>query len=185
MNVASVGYYFGDKMGLYDEVIQRIRDDREREFPAPDNTESDPAEMLQSIVRTILSRMQACDASGWESQLFLREMQSPTPVFEDIVNEFFRPMFELLKATLLRVAGKPIPKHILEQLALSVVGQCFYYKVGSGVVQILIPEKEREKNYGIESLSRHITAVTLSATEEARLLEKLSKLERAENSFEK
>ena len=53
-------------------------------------------------------------------------------------------------------------KQMLEQLALSVVGQCVYYRFGSGVIEILIPEEERNEHYDIESLSRHITSVMLA-----------------------
>jgi TetR/AcrR family transcriptional regulator, regulator of cefoperazone and chloramphenicol sensitivity len=177
VNVASVGYYFGDKLGLYREVIQGIRDARERQYPTPTHSATDPRQKLHMIVRTILSRMLACDASGWESQLFMREMQSPTPVFESIVREFFRPLFDQLVESLASVGGASIPKHTLEQLALSVVGQCFYYKVGAGVVQILIPESERKSHYDIDSLCLHITAVMVAATENARVLQQRSEIE--------
>ena len=100
VNIASVGYYFGDKLGLYREVIQGIRDARERQFPAPDNDAGrSDAEILLKIVRTLLSRMLAADPSGWETQLMMREMHHPTPVFDSIVREFFRPLFDQLVHT--------------------------------------------------------------------------------------
>lgn len=177
VNVASVGYYFGDKLGLYREVIRGIRDAKEREFPTPNNGPSDPRQSLLLLVRTILSRMLACDETGWEAQLFMREMQSPTPVFENLVREFFRPLFDGIVASLAALVGQPVPKHTLEQLALSVVGQCLYYKVGAGVVQILIPQSEREKHYDVQSLSLHITAVMIAAAEDASVLKERNALE--------
>lgn len=168
VNVASVGYHFGDKMGLYRTLIRSIRDARERQFPAPDNNDADPAEVLAKIVRTMMSRILAADPSGWESQLFMREMQNPTPVFEDIVREFFKPLFNRLVGVLdqLITAGDAsvrVPEHVVRQLALSVVGQCVYYKVGAGVIEILIPTEQRRDHYDIETISRHITAFTLAA----------------------
>ncbi len=100
VNVASVAYYFGDKLGLYREVIHAIRDSRERQFPAPNRVADDPSVTLYRLVHTMLSRMLAADASGWESQLLMREMQDPTPVFESIVQEFFRPLYETLRGTI-------------------------------------------------------------------------------------
>ncbi len=178
VNIASVGYYFGDKLGLYREVIQGIRDARERQFPAPDNTEPDPKQNLLMIVRTLLSRMLAADPSGWETQLLLQEMHHPTPVFDSIVRECFRPLFDKLVQTLEQLVGGSAPRHTVEQLALSVVGQCLYYRVGGGAVQILISATEREKHYDIESLSRHVTAVTLAATQGAAVLQQRSELDR-------
>jgi AcrR family transcriptional regulator len=178
VNIASVGYYFGDKLGLYRQVIQNVRDSRERQFPAPDvDDNSDPQEMLFKIVHTLLSRMLAADASSWETQLMMREMQRPTPVFDSIVREFFRPMFERLVGTIRELIGYPTPKHTLEQLALSVVGQCLYYRVGAGVVQILIPESERQEHYDIESLSQHITAVMLAAIEGGAVTRKRTEIQ--------
>jgi AcrR family transcriptional regulator len=172
VNVASVGYYFGDKMGLYRAVIQRVRDARERQFPVPNNSGGDPRKVLRGIVHTLLSRMLASDPSGWETQLMMREMQHPTPVFESIVQEFFRPLFDRLVETIGSIVGEETPKHTREQLALSVVGQCLYYCVGAGVVQILIPQSERDQNYDIDSLSRHITAVMLAALENGAVIDK-------------
>ncbi len=170
VNVASVGYYFGDKMGLYREVIQAIRDLREKQYPAPRGDAEDPRLMLYRLIRTMLSRMLSADATGWESQLLMREMQHPTAVFENLVKESFRPLFVALTDTLRQLIGDGAAPHTVDQLALSVVGQCVYYRFGAGVVQLLIPESQRTAHYDIESLSRHITAVTISATENASLL---------------
>lgn len=177
VNIASVGYYFGDKLGLYREVIQGIRDARERQFPAPDNTEPDPRHNLLLIVRTLLSRMLATDPAGWETQLLLQEMHHPTPVFDNIVRECFRPLFQSLVETLEQLVGGSRSRHTVEQLALGVIGQCLYYRVGAGVVRILIPESERREHYDIESLSRHVTAVTLAATDNGAVVQQRTALD--------
>lgn len=178
VNIASVGYYFGDKMGLYRQVIQDIRDSRARRFPAPDNTEKDPRRMLHGLVQTLLARMLTPEELDWETKILLREMQSPTPVFESIVQEFFRPLFEQMVDTLQQLVGGEAQRHTLEQLAFSAVGQCLYYRVGIGSLQILIPAEQREQHYDIDSLGRHITAVMLAATENAAVLRMQDEIDR-------
>ncbi len=183
VNVAAVAYYFGDKMGLYREVIQRVRESRERRFPAPNNTDQDdPRVALARLVRIMLSRMLNCDEPGWETQLLMREMDRPTAVFADLVNEFFRPLFNQLVATMRRLTGgaeldQEIPQHLLQQLALSTVGQCLYYRVGRGVVDILIPQPSRDEYFDIDSLSRHITAVMIAATRNVLVLQEKAELD--------
>lgn len=174
VNIAAVGYHFGDKLGLYRELIQQIRDLRERQFPTPDNAHRPPEETLARIVRTMLSRILAADPSGWESQLFMREMQDPTPVFESIVREFFEPLFSRLSDVLGQLAGPETPHHVVQKLTLSVVGQCVYYKFGAGVIEILIPEKTRQQHFDIDSLVHHITAFSLAAAKTLAAAKSLS-----------
>lgn len=176
VNVASIAYHFGDKLGLYNEVVQGVRDSRERRFPSP-GTDADPRRTLYSIVHTLLSRMLACDPSGWETQLIMREMSHPTPVFESIIEEFFRPMFERLIDAIERLIDGPAPRHTLEQLALSVVGQCLYYRIGSGAMHVLIPQQRREEHFDIDSLALHVTAVMLAALDSGAVLEKQAELQ--------
>jgi TetR/AcrR family transcriptional regulator, regulator of cefoperazone and chloramphenicol sensitivity len=166
-NVASVGYYFGDKLGLYRQVIRQIHERKERLFPTPVETEADAATLLHSVIRTLLSRIFAGDSSGWESQLMMREMMQPTPVFAELVQESFRPLFARLVETFRRLVTIEVSEHELEQFAFSVVGQCVYYRIGSGVIQILVPESSRQ-HYDIDSLSRHVTGVMLAAAESGR-----------------
>ena len=183
VNVAAVAYYFGDKMGLYREVIGQVRQSRDRRFPAPNNTEQDqPRVALARLIRTMLSRMLNCDEPSWESQLLMREMNDPTPVFAEMVNDFFRPLFNQLLGTLDRLIQEhdpkiSIPAETLEQLALSAVGQCLYYRVGRGVVDILIPKQRRDEHFDIDSLSLHITSVMISATKHATVLKEKRELE--------
>lgn len=177
VNIASVGYYFGDKMGLYRQVIQDIRDSRTKRFPTPDNKGTEPRRMLHGLVQTLLARMLTPEELDWETKILLREMQSPTPVFESIVQEFYRPLFEQMVDTLQQLVGQGTPRYTLEQLAFSAVGQCLYYRVGTGSLQILIPADQRERHYDIDSLGRHITAVMLAATEDAAILLKQKEID--------
>jgi TetR/AcrR family transcriptional regulator, regulator of cefoperazone and chloramphenicol sensitivity len=165
VNIASVGYYFGDKLGLYREVFRAIRNQCHAEHPVPDSAAMLPREELFALVKHLLSRMLACDDSGWESQLMTREMNHPTDVFTEMVEESFRPLFNRLVTTIAALSPAVTPVHVLEQLALSVVGQSLYYRVGAGVVRRLIPADRLAEKFTVESLARHITGVTIAAAE--------------------
>lgn len=171
VNVAAVGYYFGDKMGLYRQVIRQIHERKQRRFPTPSQSELDARELLHSVIHTLLSRIFACDSSGWESELMMREMMQPTAIFSELVQESFRPLFVRLVETFRRLVSIEVSEHELEQLAFSVIGQCVYYRIGGGVIQILVPESSRQEHYDIDSLSRHVTGVMLAAAESGHCLQ--------------
>ena len=101
----------------------------------------------------------------------MREMNHPTPVFEKIIEEFFRPLFERLIEAFDRLLEHDAPRHTLEQLALSVVGQCLYYRLGSNVVKFLVPEQRRVNHYNIDALTMHVTSVMLATVGSASILE--------------
>lgn len=176
MNVASVGYYFGDKFGLYREVFRSLRARCHAEHPIELPASGDPRSDLYRLVYDLLSRMLAGDDSGWESQLLMREMNHPTAVFVEMVEESFRPQFERLQALIAAIAPPDLPPHALEQLALSVVGQCLYYRVGSGVVKRLIPADRLAAEFTVESLARHVTSVVIAAAENGLAREHAARL---------
>jgi AcrR family transcriptional regulator len=183
VNIASVGYYFGDKFGLYREVFRVIRNQCPDDFAQflcdRDGQEiADPRQQIYLLVYHVLSRMLARDDSGWESQLMMREMNHPTAVFAEMVEESFRPHFERMMKTIASMSPSDTPVHVLEQLALSVVGQCLYYRVGSGVVKRLIPAERLAADFTVQSLARHIAAVTIAAAENGLAMQHRESLSR-------
>lgn len=185
VNVAAVAYYFGDKFGLYREVFRAIRqrcqeaeeaDEAAGGLPLP--VGDDPEAAFYQQVRLLLSRILARDDSGWESQLMMREMNQPTEVFVEMVEESFRPQFDRLVETLAALSPDTMPRAALERLVLGVVGQCVYYRIGAGVVRRLIPAERLAEEFDLETLARHITAVTIAAAEGGRVLGHQRALER-------
>ncbi|TWU31002.1 CerR family C-terminal domain-containing protein [Novipirellula artificiosorum] len=164
VNIASVGYYFGDKLGLYRGVIAQIHESREQAFPVPAVSDDDPRLRLHLLIHTLLSRMVTSDQDAWETDLLMREMQNPTPVLKELVRDSFQPMFEQLKSVIRGLIHRDASQVVVDQLALSAVGQCLYYRVGQSVLNILIPDSERCQHYDVQSLSEHVTAVILAAT---------------------
>ncbi|TWT55874.1 CerR family C-terminal domain-containing protein [Allorhodopirellula solitaria] len=193
VNVAAVSYYYGDKMGLYRAVVASIREQRQREFPTPAFGETPPRETLTRIVQTLLSRMLAGDEEGFEAMLMMREMQSPTPVLGVLIREYFQPLFVVLCQTIEELL-KPDPAlentaisldsgdsaqdgDVVTQLALGVVSQCLYYRIGRPVYQQLIAAETLTKHYDAQSLCRHITASTLAACGHFDILQERDRLE--------
>jgi len=165
VNIASVGYYFGDKLGLYREVFRAIRSKCQAAFQPQDAVELPPRQELFELVRHLLSRMLAPDDSGWESQLMMREMDNPTEIFSEMVEESIRPPFDRLVGALGALAPPQTPAHVVEHLALSVAGQIVYYRVGAGVIRRLIPAERLQQHFTLDQLARHITGVAIAAAE--------------------
>ncbi len=197
VNVAAVSYYFGDKMGLYRAVIEDIRDKRQREFPVPDDHDAPPQEMLRLIVRTLLARMLAGDERGFEAMLMMREMQSPTAVLGVLVHEYFKPTYELLRRTIEQLLDplRPITaaqstrdggasacfEALVTQVALGVVGQCLYYRIGRPVLQELIAQETLAAHFDADSLCQHITASTLATCGQFDIIQERGLLDHSPN----
>ena len=161
VNIASVGYYFRDKMGLYREVIESIHGGKSRRFPIPDGlTHTDPEDRLLAFVLTLLSRMLEEGEEGWQVRLLLRELEQPTEAIDTIVNEHFAPVFDQLCSTLGELIAGDIDSQDLKHFALSVIGQCLHYRVsGQAIGRIM----GTGNTMPIEQIAIHITSVTLAA----------------------
>ncbi|QDV63279.1 CerR family C-terminal domain-containing protein [Crateriforma conspicua] len=171
-NVASVSYHFGDKLGLYRAVIAQMRSEREKRFPAPviqtPPAGQPPMIVLRPIVQTILSRMLACDENGWQHRLMMREFQQPTVVFSQIVHEYFRPMFELMKSTLGQLMGPQADEATVHRMVFSLIGQCVYYRIGDPTIPHLLTPSQIDAVMDIDALADHICGVMSAAIESYR-----------------
>jgi TetR/AcrR family transcriptional regulator, regulator of cefoperazone and chloramphenicol sensitivity len=105
-NVAAVNYHFGDKLGLYREVMRiasrAMRDATEAARAAGEGKPAD--EQLRVYVAIFLRRLLT---PGSESihQLINREISDPTPALDDLVEEGVRPRIDYLSGVVGRLIG--------------------------------------------------------------------------------
>jgi AcrR family transcriptional regulator len=164
VNLASVNYHFGDKQRLYVETVKRAHQSRAEQVPLPDWPPGTSAQQrLRDFIRTLTTRMLGGKVAPWETRLMLREVLQPTEACEGLVEEYFRPHFEMLLAILDELLPAETPPYKRQQIAFSIVGQCLYYRVANDVVRLLVSEDELERHYAPDQLAEHITQVSLAA----------------------
>ena len=162
VNLAAANYYFGDKEHLYIEAVKHARRLREKQAPLPHWTNSTPAdEKLAQFVLTLLRRMLCEPGDPWQTRLIMREIMEPTKACEEMVQEAFQPFFQILIDILRDMMPEETPTHTLHQWALSVIGQCFYYRANAKILTMLIDSEELREEFSVEKLSEHITDVIL------------------------
>jgi TetR/AcrR family transcriptional regulator, regulator of cefoperazone and chloramphenicol sensitivity len=92
-NVAAVNYHFGDKTGLYREVLQqaietiRSTNDAAREA----GKGLPPEERLRQYLKVSLCRVMSTGNISWISRLVHRELSDPTPSLDALVDQALRP----------------------------------------------------------------------------------------------
>jgi TetR/AcrR family transcriptional regulator, regulator of cefoperazone and chloramphenicol sensitivity len=108
VNVAAVNYHFGDKLGLYQEVVQvaidAMRGTTETARRAGEGLP--PEERLRVFVATLVGRLLA-GGPRTVHRLVQREMGDPTPALERIVEEGVRPRLQYLAGLVAEILGCP------------------------------------------------------------------------------
>src|SRR5262249_10653652 len=127
-NVASVNYHFGDKLGLYREVlgcaIEAMRATTEEARGAGEG--KPPEEQLRRFIRIFLHRVLK-PGHGTIHQILTREINDPSPLLEVLAEQGVRPRIEYLSGVIARMIGAdPREERVLRCVA-SVQGQALSY----------------------------------------------------------
>jgi AcrR family transcriptional regulator len=105
-NIAAVNYHFGDKLGLYREVLQTATESMRSvtEEARAAGAGQPPDEKLRRYLRIFLHRLLA---PGHEAtyRLIQREMQDPTPALDDVVEHGLRPRVAYLSEIIADLIG--------------------------------------------------------------------------------
>jgi AcrR family transcriptional regulator len=128
-NVAAVNYHFGDKLGLYREVLQsaigRMRATNDAARTAGEGRTAE--ERLRRSIVIFVGRL--LDPAGQTvHRLVSREIHDPTPALDALVEQGMRPRIEYLSALVAEIIGcGPSDPRVLRSVA-SIQAQSVAYR---------------------------------------------------------
>jgi AcrR family transcriptional regulator len=131
----NIHYHFGDKDGLYREVLRAPVEALNAELRGFD----DPALNLHETIQRFLAPFLVADAACG-TQLFMREMQQPSEHFMAVVARDVAPHFETFKAVLARHAGVAADDPAIAQLAMGLQAMAHDYALSRPLIDALYPD---------------------------------------------
>jgi AcrR family transcriptional regulator len=160
-NVAAVNYHFGDKLGLYREVLQSaieaMRATSEAARAAGEGRR--PEEQLRTYVRIFLQNLLRPESAPIH-RLVTREMNDPTAALDAVVEQGIRPRIEYLSDVIARVMScDPGDPRVLRCVG-SVQAQAVAYLPNAISVRLGYAFKPTPAN--IEKAANHIAAFSLA-----------------------
>jgi AcrR family transcriptional regulator len=135
VNPGAIHYHFGDKDGLYAEVLRGPVRDLQLSMAGFDDPAISLHEAICRFVRPFLF-----DDGSCSTQLFLREMVAPTRIFMEMVTGEIGPIFDRFAQLLARHAGMTAPNAALHQLAMGLQAMAHDYALSRPVLDAFHPE---------------------------------------------
>jgi AcrR family transcriptional regulator len=161
-NVAAVNYHFGDKLGLYREVLQSaidiMRSTSDAARRAGDG--QPPDEQLRRYIHVYLQRVLADGGNTWIHRLVNREIADPTPVFDALVEQGIRPRMEYLAGLVAAIAGCAADDPRVLRCVASIQSQSVFYLPNPVASRLGV--KTTFTAAEIDEIAQHITAFSLA-----------------------
>ncbi len=161
-NVAAVNYTFGDKMGLYTDVLRHsVRAAKTATITAALDASHSPEEMIRGVIRARLMGLCQEAQPDWCIRLVMHEFSHPTPAMGRVVDEGMRPIYERVRKAVGEMIGLP-PDHETTRLSVnSIVGQILFYTFSRPVLAHLQPELKLTPNL-LDRIADHIADFSLA-----------------------
>jgi AcrR family transcriptional regulator len=161
-NVAAVNYTFGDKVGLYTEVLRNsIRATRTPEMTAALDPNLSPEHTIRAIVHARVKSMCREEHTEWHFRLMMHEFLHPTPAMSRVVDEGIRPVYLRLRSAVGEIIGMP-PDHEATRLSVnSIVGQILFYTFSRPVLSRLQPELKLTPSQ-LDRIADHISDFSIA-----------------------
>src|ERR1039458_5448003 len=114
-NIAAVNYHFGDKLGLYTEVLQQsVRAARVDAINSALDRNALPEDILRAVIRARLESPAEPTLPDWHFRSRAHELVQPTPALPRVDNEVPRPIYKRLLELIGGIIDLPHRHHRLE-----------------------------------------------------------------------
>ena len=160
-NVAAVNYHFGDKLGLYREVLQSAIDamrgtnDAARQAGDGQTAEEQLRRYIAIFVQRVLT-----PGNDTVHRLIQREMNDPTPALDALVEQGVRPRVEYLAGLIAEIIGcAPTDQRVLRCVA-GVLAQVLSYLPNPIAGRLGLLNKPTAAN--LRDIAEHITEFSLA-----------------------
>jgi TetR/AcrR family transcriptional regulator, regulator of cefoperazone and chloramphenicol sensitivity len=165
-NVAAVNYTFGDKLGLYTEVLRTsVKAPQMAKVTEALDSAKSPEELLRKLIKVRLQSLFAGERPNWAFRIMMHEFSQPTPAMSRVVDEGMRPVFKRAIKAVGQMLGLP-PEHETTRLCLnSIMGQVLFYTFSQPVLSRLQPELQLVPEQ-LERIADHIVEFSLAALRE-------------------
>ena len=162
-NIASVNYHFGDKLGLYREVLQTAVDTMRSTLEAAQaaGAHGNAEARLRAYIRVYLERAVCHVRDSWMHQLMSRELVDPTPALDLIVQQGVRPRMVYLCSLVGELLSLPADDRHVVRSAHSVHAQCVAALIPNAVAVRLYPDLDLAPDQ-MSVLADHIATFSLA-----------------------
>ena len=154
VNLALVNYHFGDKLGLYRQVMLGCRAPLEGIREALEAV-STPQEALRRVIRIRLTNVFERDPMGQMFRLLCHELASPTQVFKEAFEALALPLYHRARELVGSILGLPADHEETLLCTRSVAGQLLLYVMTAPVLARLYPEGPHWEEQ-IDAIADHI-----------------------------
>jgi AcrR family transcriptional regulator len=168
VNLAAVNYHFRDKLGLYQEVLRYAACaaagagcKADAAFN-PNLAGRTPQAKLRSFVHGLLEQMYGEDRPAWPVRIMTHELAQPTPAFQGVVDEIFRPRHNVIRALVGSIIGRPADDRTTRLCTQSVMGQIVSYAHGREILKHLWPDLKFTPET-LDEIADHIAAFSYAA----------------------
>jgi AcrR family transcriptional regulator len=167
-NVAAVNYHFGDKLGLYREVlgkaIETMRGTTEAARQAGEGGTSE--QKLRAYVRVFLQRVVGQGQDTWIHQLMAHEIADPTPALDLVIDQVIRPRIAYLSELVADMLQVPADHEHVLRCVVSVQSQC-HAVMTSAVSRRFMPDFTNDLT-AVDLLATHIAEFSLGGIRSLR-----------------
>jgi TetR/AcrR family transcriptional regulator, regulator of cefoperazone and chloramphenicol sensitivity len=128
-NLAAVSYYFGDKLGLYKEVVDEAIgavSGADATIRAPEG--SSPEERIRHYIRTYVPAVATAEARGvLITRLMRHEMDEPTQLAPWIAERIIMPRIQYLATAIAELLGCQVTDPRVGRCVVSIQSQCLFF----------------------------------------------------------
>ncbi len=161
-NVAAVNYNFGDKMGLYTEVLRHsMRAAKTAALNIALDSSLSPEDTIRGVIRARLMSLRREARPDWHVRLVMHELSQPTPAMARVVDEGMRPLYDRVRKAVGSIIGLPSDHETTRLSVNSIVGQVLFYTFSRPVLARLQPELKLTPNQ-LNRIADHIGDFSLA-----------------------
>lgn len=162
-HLSALNYHFRSKDALYREaILEACKSDSITPKEREQLQKLDPEKALRILVKEAIKHYAGQKASRWKSVIIDRECWDPSPVFEEVVEEYFKPETDFIAQMIGRIVDKPPESHAVRFATIGLIGLLATFGSYGHFIDAVAPDLKKvfhKKDW----LVRHIVHMVLDA----------------------